>query len=176
MYKQMTILLMFLALSVPDVFAHEHDDPEKYATSQLVIDGAVRNRLSLDVTDLRNRELMELNDVPMRCSETRIKSEGDSYRGIPLRDLLEAAEPDIENHRDKNLIYLVASASDDYHVLFSWHEIMNTDTGNHVLVFIEKNGAPIDAKEGYIALIAAKDRYTCSRHIKWLQSITVKKL
>ncbi len=175
MYRKIFVCCLSVFIFIGQVHAHEKEDPAKYATSQLIIDGVVKNPLKLNVDELRKKEMVTLNGVPMRCSETRIKSEGDQYSGILLRDLLEEAEVDIESHREKNHLYLVASASDDYHVVFSWHEVMNTSVGDGVLVFLNKNGNPIDVDEGYIAMISAADQFTCARHIKWLQSITVQR-
>ena len=71
---------------------------------------------------------------------------------------------------------VLAIASDGYTVVFSWSEIFNSPVGDGILVFFEKDGVPLGDDEGRIALISAKDIRTGPRHVKWLQSIEVRKI
>ena len=71
---------------------------------------------------------------------------------------------------------IIAGASDGYKVVFSWNEIFNSPIGDGVIVFFEKDGFPLADDEGRIALVSTKDLRTGPRHVKWLQSIEVRKI
>jgi hypothetical protein len=114
----------------------------------------------------------ELKDVPMRCSPEREKGTPSAYGGVLLRDLLNQAAIDVEEHHSRNRTYVAVSASDDYSVVFSWHELFNSATGDGVLVVLRKNGQPL-GEDGRIGLISARDTFTCGRHVKWLNRIEV---
>jgi DMSO/TMAO reductase YedYZ molybdopterin-dependent catalytic subunit len=118
----------------------------------------------------------EFGETPMRCSRAEPKYVVESYRGVLLRDILEAAgviDDDVRHSR--NYMYVMANATDDYKVVFSLHEIRNTPVGEEILVFYEKNGQPLGTREGLIALISAADFNRCNRHIRWLNSIEVRR-
>ena len=93
-----------------------------------------------------------------------------------LRDILEKAVIKAPAHNDVKKMAVVATASDGYKVVFSWSELFNSPLGDGVIVFFEKDGQPLADDEGRIALISGKDIRTGPRHVKWLQSIEVRKI
>jgi DMSO/TMAO reductase YedYZ molybdopterin-dependent catalytic subunit len=133
----------------------------------------VKNPLVLDVAALRAMPVTEFGETPMYCGREEPKYVVESYRGVLLRDILEAAVVDDELRHSRNYMYVVANATDDYKVVFSLHEIRNTPIGDEILVFYEKNGEPLGTAEGLIALVSRADRNRCNRHIRWLNSIEV---
>ena len=68
----------------------------------------------------------------------------------------------------------MASASDDYRVVFSWGELYNSPVGDGVLVVYEIDGAPLPDSEGRIALVSLKDARPGPRHVKWLAGVDVR--
>jgi hypothetical protein len=108
----------------------------------------------------------------MRCSPEREKGTPSTYGGVLLRDLLDHAAIDVEEHHSRNRTYVAVSAGDGYSVVFSWHELFNGPTGEGVLVVLRKNQKPLE-EDGRIGLISARDSFTCGRHVKWLNRIEV---
>ena len=48
---------------------------------------------------------------------------------------------------------IIAKATDDYQVVFSWAEIFNSPAGDGIIVYFRKNGLSLGNEEGRIALI-----------------------
>jgi DMSO/TMAO reductase YedYZ molybdopterin-dependent catalytic subunit len=177
--RNLLIAAAALALSLGAAAAEKHDhshDGDKYASKTLTVSGWVENSLVLDVDALRAMPATEFGESPMRCSRPEPKYVVESYRGVLLRHILEAAgvvDDDVRHSR--NYMYVVANATDDYKVVFSLHEIRNTPVGDEILVFYEKNGEPLGTREGLIALVSLADANRCNRHIRWLNSIEVRR-
>jgi hypothetical protein len=100
----------------------------------------------------------------------------ESLSGVLLRDILEQAKVVAPGHNDVKKMIIVATASDDYKVVFSWTEVFNSPVGEGVIVFFERNGRPLADDEGHIAMISTKDLRTGPRHVKWLSGIEVRKI
>ena len=162
------IALVFAVFAAP---AHEVD-PARYVTDRVAISGKVGKPMTLDMAALAALPQTELTDVPMRCSAEREKGTPSAYGGVLLRDLLDHAAIDVEEHHSRNRTYVAVSAGDDYTVVFSWHELYNGTVGDSTLVVLRQNGQPL-GDDGHIGLISARDTFTCGRHVKWLNRIEV---
>lgn len=150
--------------------AHERD-PAQYVTDSLAISGMVKKPQSLDVAALSALPRTEIADVAMRCSPEREKGIS-NWGGVLLRDLLDRVGVDTDEHHSRNYTFIVASASDDYKVVFSWHELFNSPVGEGVLVALDRDGRPL-GDDGRIGLMSTRDTFTCGRHVKWLNRIEV---
>lgn len=142
----------------------------------LQVTGVVKTPLTLTVAELRQM-------APASGGELAVmRQNGDqaetiaSYQGVRLRDILDKAVLDAPGHNDVKKLAIIASATDGYAVVFSWGELYNSPAGDSVIVYVEKNGKPLDESDGEIALISAKDIRTGPRHVKWLNRIEVRKL
>lgn len=164
------VLAAALVLAAPCI-AHEKD-AARYVTHSLAVAGKVKKPQTLDVAALAALPRTEIRDVPMRCAPEREKGTS-SWGGVLLRDLLERAEVDTDEHHSRNHIYIVAIASDGYKVVFSWHEVFNTPVGDGVLVTLDRDGRPL-GEDGEFGLMSTRDTFTCGRHVKWLERIEVR--
>ena len=97
-----------------------------------------------------------------------------TVRGVRLVRLVEAAGL-VERARGdwKNLL-VTATATDGYRAQFTWAELANTAAGEGVLVVFERDGRPLDAREGRIALLATGDLRLGARHVRNLLRIEVR--
>jgi hypothetical protein len=75
----------------------------------------------------------------------------------------------------KNLLVTV-TATDGYTAQFTWAELSNTPAGEGVLLLFERDGQPLDAREGRIALIATGDLRLGARHVRNVLRIEVRAL
>ncbi len=165
-------VLAACALVGPSVGADRAAETSKYVTEKITVTGAVEHELMLSVDDLRKfaSQVVALAQTGGKAgSLVQIK-------GVLLRDIIERAAVIARNHNDTKKMAVLAIASDGYTVVFSWSEIFNSPVGDGILVFFEKDGVPLGDDEGRIALISAKDIRTGPRHVKWLQSIEVRKI
>jgi hypothetical protein len=156
-------------------YAHSPENPEQYASDSVEITGLVERVTEFTLEDIRSMPATELGETEMRCREDRLKYVASGYRGVLLRDLINKVGVSFDSHRERNRMYIVAGATDDYFVVFSWHELFNSELGDKVLVFYERDGQDVDSEEGPLALISAADTYPCGRHVKWLNSIEIRR-
>ncbi|MSM39895.1 MAG: molybdopterin-dependent oxidoreductase [Geobacter sp.] len=145
----------------------------EYITRELEITGRVLNPLKLGCAELRTLQQQRIEGLTILCGSGKVKERVASYQGVLLRDLLDLAEVELTEHDTPNHTYVVASGSDGYFVLFSWHELFNSPLGDGVLVIIEKNDAPLNGDEGEIGLVSAGDQRPGPRHMRYLKRIEV---
>ncbi|MEN6330726.1 MAG: molybdopterin-dependent oxidoreductase [Smithella sp.] len=144
-----------------------------YMTYELFVSGLVKNSLHLRVEDLQRMEISEVRNLTMLCGSGQEKGIVESYRGVLLRNILDKAEIILKEHYSTNWICIALKSSEGYRVIFSWHEIYNTAVGDQAIVIFEKNGEPLDEKEGAIAFISAGDYRPGPRRMRYLQRIEV---
>lgn len=99
-----------------------------------------------------------------------------TVRGVRLVSLIERAGLRAEARADWKHLVVVVTATDGYHALFTWAELTNTPGGEGVLVLFERDGRPLDAREGDIALISTNDLRLGARHVRNVVKIEVRRL
>lgn len=172
-----TLFITAALVFCQQAYAHEKTtELSKYVTESVTVSGAVENKLILRVDDLRKFPPQQVGEVPLICQTGANVGKLENFKGVLLRDILEKAVVISNDHNDVKKTIIIASASDDYKVVFSWSEIFNSSIGDGVMVFFEKDGQPLAEDEGRIAMISTKDLRTGPRHVKWLKAIEVKKI
>lgn len=170
------ILMLLTALALPVATSAGTGDPPARVTQAVTITGAVRHPLTLGPDDLRAFETHSLTETPLVCQSGASLGKLRGYTGVRLRDLLEKAVIDAPGHNDAKKMVVIAGASDGYKVVYSLNEIVNSPVGEGVLVLFGKDGLPLGDDEGRLAMISAKDIRTGPRHVKWLESIEVRRI
>lgn len=150
--------------------------PERFVTEKMRISGLVQQALELSVSDLRKFPPQQIGEIPVICQTGANRGKIENLKGVLLKEILEKAVIVSKSHNDVKKMVIVATASDDYRVVFSWSEIFNSPVGEGVIVFYERNGLSLGDDEGRIALISTKDIRTGPRHVKWLSGIEVLKI
>jgi DMSO/TMAO reductase YedYZ molybdopterin-dependent catalytic subunit len=140
----------------------------------LTVSGNVAQTLALTIADLKRYPAHHVDYLPGN-SAARKASIGETrrYTGCLLREVLAAARPIESKPRALRRSYVVAGASDDYEVVFSWAELFVSPLGDNVYVVYERDGASLPDDEGPIALIAVTDTQAV-RHVKWLRSLRLR--
>ena len=152
--------------------------PAQFVTDKITVSGAVEHTLVLSVEDLRKFPEQDIHEVSLRHEAGGGAEAGkvEKLKGVLLRTIVQKAAVVSKDHNDVKKLAIIAAASDGYKVVFSWSEIFNSPLGDGIIVFFEKDGAPLADNEGQLALISTGDTRTGPRHVKWLQSITVSKI
>lgn len=156
--------------------SEEIADTSKFVTERISITGLVEHPLTLSVDELRKFPPQQVGEAKVVCQSGADRGKLENIKGVLLRDILEKAVVVSHSHNDVKKIAIIATASDDYKVVFSWSEIFNSPIGAGVIVFFEKNGQPLTDKDGRIAMISTQDIRTGPRHVKWLKAIEVRKI
>ncbi|MDM0104531.1 molybdopterin-dependent oxidoreductase [Variovorax sp. J22R24] len=144
-------------------------------SQQLEISGVLKQTLKLDAAALA---AFPEKDVG-RFTQTRSGQGTDAQstvRGVKLSALVERAGLAASGRNDWKTLVVVATATDGYRAVFSWPEISNTAVGDGVLVLFERDGKPLDEREGRIALVSTADQRLGPRHVRNLVRIEVRAL
>jgi DMSO/TMAO reductase YedYZ molybdopterin-dependent catalytic subunit len=142
-------------------------------TTTVSVSGNVAQTFSLTVADLKRYPAHQVEYVPRNSTEEKGAGPARRYTGCLLRDVLASAKPTESKPRERRESYVVATASDEYEVVFSWAELFVSPAGDSVFVVYERDGAPLSDDEGHIALIAVTDTRAV-RHVKWLRSLILR--
>jgi DMSO/TMAO reductase YedYZ molybdopterin-dependent catalytic subunit len=162
------VWLFAVAIVAPALAA----DPAESVT----VGGDVRRPLVVDAQALRGfaadaqvsfNSAREVNGQPQASTV---------LKGVRLLALLEQAGLAELDRFDWRKAVVLAIARDGYRAVFSWAELSNTAAGAQVMVAYERDGAPLSAQEGPLAIAAPGDTRTGPRHVKWLQRIEVRVL
>jgi DMSO/TMAO reductase YedYZ molybdopterin-dependent catalytic subunit len=170
-----TLLIALFVLSA-NTFAHKVDDPSKYVTTNVSVTGAVENKLTLSVDDLKKMPQQQLPEVRIVNHEGATTNTLKNLKGVLLRDILDRAKVHAPDHSDVKKIAIIANASDDYKAVYSWNEVFNSSIGDGVIVFFENDGKALGDSDGRIAMMSTKDSKTGMRHVRWLKSLEVRKI
>ena len=139
----------------------------------LRVSGRVGSPLSLSMADILSMEMEEFQNLFIVCGTGDPKDNIRHCRGVLIEKVLQKADVLKGEHNDTKKMFIVASASDGYKVVFSWQEIFNTVIGGGVAVLTERDGKPLEEGGGRLDLISTLDYYAGSRYIKNLRNIEV---
>jgi len=148
----------------------------EYVSTAVRIEGFVDNPCTFTAEALRQRPQVVVKDVDILCGSGKLKEAGLEYSGVLLRDLLEEAQIRLEEHEVPNRTYIVATGTDGYRALYSWHEIFNSPIGEGLIVVLTKNGQVLGEKEGELCLVSTRDERPGPRRIRYLSRVEVLRL
>jgi hypothetical protein len=144
-------------------------------STQVTLSGALRQTLTLDAATLAAAPAGDIGSFLQTRSGEGAETRG-TVRGVRLRSLIERAGLAAGGRDGWKTLVVVATATDGYRAVFSWPEIANTPVGDGVLVLFERDGQPLPAREGAIALVSTTDRMLGARHVRNLARIEVRAL
>ena len=170
--KRVAALLIGLAASAA---AHDTSVETRPVVSEsLTLSGSVQTPMVLSLADLEGFPPQQIGELDVVCQSGANRGKKENLRGVLLKDILDRAGLAAESPRDFRRMAIIARATDDYQVLFSWAEIFNSPAGEGIIVYFRKNGLPLGNEEGRIALISTRDTLTGPRNVKWLNEIEVR--
>lgn len=144
------------------------------ASDELAVTGDVKRTLSLSVGALREFPAAAQTSYRSSREVSGVAQSATEVRGVRLLAVLEQAGLAERDRLDWRKAVVIAIARDNYRAVFSWPELANTGGGAQVMVAHERDGAPLGAQEGPLAIHAPGDTRTGPRHVKWLQRIEVR--
>ena len=132
------------------------------------VEATARRFTAAEIAALPQTELVETRSVGAGAKAEQAEVR---YRGVLLRDLLDAVGVQKLDRHALRHSGVAARATDNYAVLFSWGELYNGRAGDNVLVITSMNGKPLPSSEGPYALRSLSDTKPGPRHVKWLNRI-----
>lgn len=164
----LTALLLF-TLALPAAAQNSADKAaaEKAATgngTQLVVTTREGKTVSLTLADLK-----QLPRETVSAPEPKTKTVR-SYEGVLLSAILtKAGAPTGKTlHGPELRDYVVVSAADGYHVVFSLAELDQATHPNHVLLADTVDGKPLNSSASPLALVSPDDQ----RPERWVRMVT----
>jgi DMSO/TMAO reductase YedYZ molybdopterin-dependent catalytic subunit len=142
------------------------------------VSGNVESKLTLGTSDLQRLAVQRVEDVRQIKTEGKAKDGEQTrrYTGVLLRDVLTSAKPIEKERHDLRRSVVIATATDGYQAVFSWAELFLSPIGEGALVIFERDGAPLPASEGPLALVSLRDMQPGPRHVKWLAKIEIRRI
>lgn len=87
-------------------------------------------------------------------------------RGVRIAPLVERLGLKPAAREDWNNLLVTVTATDGYRAQFTWAELVNSPVGEGALLVFERDGQPLDAREGRIALYSTADLRLGPRHVR----------
>ncbi len=97
-------------------------------------------------------------------------------RGVRLAPLLESLGLTPRARADWKNLLVTVTATDGYRAHFTWVELTNTPVGDGVLLLFERDGQPLEPREGAIALLSTADHRLGARHVRNVLRVEVRRL
>lgn len=161
--------ILFLSVSVFAQQAVEKSD-------EIFVTGELDQALTISLEDLQNLPSIKIPDLEIINHKGEAKRTLTNLRGIPISEILKPLNFSIQNPKELSQIYFSFIASDDYTVVYSWNELYNSPTAEHVFIVTELEGKSIHEMDDSILMVNNSDYHTGRRHVKNLDRIIVKKV
>jgi len=166
--KQITTLIFFLVTRLA-IWGQMDIKP----TSAFTVSGQIEHEARFTISDLEKYKPVKIDDLVVTNHLGVTKSTVKGLKGILIKELLTDLKFKAESPKIMSEFYLTFIASDGYKVVYSWNEIFNDPTGDHIYLVTEKENIPISTMEDRILIITTSDFKTGQRHIKGLDKILV---
>jgi hypothetical protein len=150
-----------------------HSSRAQNNSQSFTVTGEVLKEETIDIAKLSGYKKMHLDSLRIYSPDMQPKGLMKNINGVLLKDILSAIPFNNENPKVLSQYFIECEATDGYIVLFSWNEIFNSETGNHVMIITDKNGTDISQLDDRIALISPTDQATGRRYVKWLNRIII---
>lgn len=137
------------------------------------MDGDVKNSRKISLQDLSKFPVHEVGDLVIYNHLGEQKSTQKQMKGVLVKDVLGKIEFDSPSPRQLSEFFLTVKASDGYTVVFSWNELFNSPTGDHVFFITVKDGIDMDKMKESILMVTTTDFKTGRRNVKCVERITV---
>lgn len=145
---------------------------EKIApTDVFSVEGNIRQSYQVTLADITAMPAVSAGDLVVTNHTGVVKNTVHGIKGVLLKNILFKAQPDTDNPKLFSEYYIVCKANDGYTVVFSWNELFNSPTGEHVYVVTEKEGKTMQNMPDRITIVSTTDKKTGRRFLKGLQHI-----
>ncbi len=107
-------------------------------TTEFTITGQVAQEVKFSFTDLQKMPEMEIGSLDISNHAGEKRGTASDMKGVLVKAVLKDLKFKNETPRQLSEFYLTFVASDGYKAVFSWNEIFNSPTGDHLYLVTEK--------------------------------------
>ena len=142
-------------------------------TRSFGIVGQIKRESVITLDSLAQYPLHAIGDIKVTNHLGEFKHQDDQLKGVLLKDVLSHTELAAPSPKLNSRFFFVCTGIDGYKVVYSWNELYNTETGNHVFIIMEKNGIKAEKMPESIQMTSAMDFKTSRRYLHNLDKIVV---
>jgi hypothetical protein len=151
-------------------------EPPLKQTRSFSIVGQIKKESVITLDSLTHYPLHAIGDIKVTNHLGAFKHQDDQLKGVLLKDILSHTELATSSPKLNSRFYFVCTGIDGYKVVYSWNELFNTETGNHVFIIMEKNGIKIEKLPESIQMISVTDFKTGRRYLHNLDKIVIEEV
>lgn len=145
-------------------------------SEEIFITGELAKPLVISLETLSKMKAVDVPDLVITNHLGEPRGTAKELKGVLVTDLLQELEFTVESPRYLSEFFFTFIATDDYKVVFSWNELFNSPTGEHVFFITEKEGKSLADMDDRILMICNSDFKTGRRHVKSLDRIIVNRV
>ncbi len=145
-------------------------------TNTINIVGDIKESMTIKEADLLKCPLHDIGDLTIYNHLGEQKSIQKKLKGVLVKDVLGKLELNTPGPRQLSEFYFTVLASDGYKVVFSWNELFNSPTGDHIFFIVERDGININQLDERLLLVTTTDFKTGRRHVKNVSQIQVSRV
>lgn len=142
-------------------------------TNELVVTGLVKNDAKFTIADIQKLPSVNIPDMIITNHIGEPHGTSKQIKGILVKELLKDIELKEDNPKLLSEFYFTFIASDNYKVVYSWNEIFNSSTGDHLYIVASIEGESLKDMRSRILVVTPTDYKTGRRYIKALSKIVV---
>jgi len=132
--------------------------------------------VTVNYADLKNYKMYTIDSLQILNHLKEYKSTLKNIKGVLLKDVLSKTQFGEESPKVLSEYYITCIADDNYKVVFSWNELFNTATGDHVFIVTNVNGKPSTDQNTGMFLVSSTDAATGRRYVKNLKTIKIERV
>ena len=145
-------------------------------TNRFAIDGKVKSSIEITLQDLQSMPSEHIDSFVVKNHMMQKKYTMVNIEGVRLKNILMKAALNTEDPKQFSQYYFVLIASDNYKVVYSWNELFNSPTGDHVFIVKAVDGKNASGQNDAIASICTSDQATGRRYVKAVKEILVERV
>lgn len=145
-------------------------------TNEFVVTGKIKQDLKFTFNDIEKYPSKQIKDVVITNHLGEPRGTAKQLTGVLVKDLLKNLNLEEESPKRYSEFYFTFCAADNYKVVFSWNEIFNSPTGDHLFLITSRDGKTIKDMDESILILTPTDFKTGRRHVKGLSKIVVERV
>lgn len=136
------------------------------------ISGLVKNSFIISAKNLKGFKTHEVNLHKDSSTSSSVKN---IFTGILLKDILDSAKVNLPTKKSRGEFIVYIKATDGYKVVYAYNELYYGPAALNTWLVFQKNGEDL-LSDGRFVIHCASDSVSGPRHVKWVQSIEIKRV
>jgi hypothetical protein len=145
-------------------------------TDHFSIEGKVKLVIDITIKDILSLPSEHIDSCVIKNHLMQKKYTIMNIEGVPIKSILSKAIITADEPKQLSEYYFIFIASDNYKVVYSWNEIYNSGTGDHIFIIKKRDGQDLSSQKDAISVICTSDQATGRRYVKSLSKILIERV